>query len=150
MEESEVREKLIRALNMLVENDVLLLSYNVNERSISHRLAVYLEREFDDWHVDCEYNREMDNPKRLNLQEIDSESTDTFGKTVFPDIIVHRRGEQNNLLVVEMKKTTSNIKDDFDFCKLRAFKEQLGYKFTAFVKMKTSLNDTGFEEPVWL
>ncbi|WP_024873545.1 hypothetical protein [Tolumonas lignilytica] len=149
MEEREIREKLIRALDVLVQNDVFLLSNNVNERSISHRLAVYLENEFPNWHVDCEYNRAIENPKRLNIEEIDSESTDTNGKTVFPDIIVHRRGEQNNLLVVEMKKTTSNIPDDFDYLKLQAFKAQLGYRFAVFIKMKTMPNDTGYNDPVW-
>ena len=148
MTEEEVRNKLTIALNLLVEKDAFLLECNANERSISHRLAVYLEHEFEGWDVDCEYNRDMDNPKRMNLQEMDSESTDTNGKTVFPDIIVLIRGESNNLLVVEMKKTTSTIDDDFDFHKLEAFKQQLGYRNAVFVKVKT-VDSVGYEAPVW-
>jgi len=148
MTEEEVKTKLNSALDRLVEKDSFLLECNVNERSISHRLAVYLGHEFEGWDVDCEYNRNMDDPKRMNLQEVDSDSTDTEGKTVYPDIIVHKRGESNNLLVVEMKKTTSHIGDFFDLHKLDAFKKQLGYRNAVFVKVKT-LNSVGYEVPIW-
>ncbi len=54
--------------------------------------------------------------------------------TVFPDIIVHRRGRDGpNLLVVEAKKATSRRSSDFDFVKLRAYRQQLGYLTAAFV-----------------
>jgi hypothetical protein len=38
------------------------------------------------------------------------EANDTAAITVFPDIIVHHRGLEDNLLVIEMKKTI-NTKD---------------------------------------
>lgn len=122
-----VISKLEKALSKLIENDEFLLICDANERSISHRLAVYLEQEFDGWDIDCEYNRNLDSPKRLNLESMDSESADIDVRTVFPDIIIHQRGTNNNLLVIEMKKTTSSVSDDFDFEKLAGFKKQLGY-----------------------
>ena len=149
MEENEVSQKLTNALNHLVHNDAFLLESNANERSISHRLAVYLEHEFIGWDVDCEYNRQMRDPKRLHLNIEPNNSADTVGKTVFPDIIIHRRGTSDNLLVIEIKKTSSTITDDFDLHKLSVFKTQLGYQFTVFVKVITESN-IGYEQPMWI
>jgi hypothetical protein len=36
-----------------------------------------------------------------------------------------------------MKKTTSQEADSYDLGKLRAFKEQIGYHFAVFIKIKT-------------
>jgi len=38
-----------------------------------------------------------------------------------------------------MKKTSSDESDSFDLCKLRAFGEQLGYKFAVFIKIRTGI-----------
>src|SRR5262249_43335497 len=46
-----------------------LLDLGVSERAITHRLALYLERELDhlgrNWKVDCKYNRKGRKPKEL-------------------------------------------------------------------------------------
>jgi hypothetical protein len=53
---------------------------------------------------------------------------------VFPDIVVHQRGPDGpNLLVVEAKKATSGMDSAFDCAKLKGYKEELGYRFAAFV-----------------
>ncbi|MHA7229462.1 hypothetical protein ACVT98_09585 [Vibrio campbellii] len=150
MNRASVTEKLTRALDKLVRDDAYLLEIDANERSISHRLAVYLESEFTEWHIDCEYNRDIEDPKRLNIDPIRTDSTDTQGKTVFPDIIVHARGQANNLLVIEMKKTSSGVLDDFDHAKLAAFRRELGYQHAAFVKVITRSETAGYEPIVWL
>lgn len=96
---------------------------------------------FPGWDVDCEYNRDSNVPKRLQSSLFQRDSNDvaphrdTEGKTVFPDIIVHKRGTQVNLLVVEVKKTTSTVCDDVDIIKLCAFMEELGYKHALFLKL---------------
>ncbi len=46
MDEREVRDKVMAAVNRLLQLDKYLLIKNVNERSISHRLATYLQEEF--------------------------------------------------------------------------------------------------------
>jgi hypothetical protein len=138
-----IKEEIIYALNealrMLLEKDADILKMDINERSISHKLAVYLEPFFNEWSVDCEYNRNHDNPKRLEIQRREVANDDTQARTVFPDIIVHKRGADENLLVIEMKKTTSQEDDTFDLHKLKAFRSQLGYKFGVFVKIKTGI-----------
>lgn len=133
-----IEKALNDALSTLLERDADILRADINERSISHRLAGYLEPFFSDWSVDCEYNRNHDDPKRLEIPRRNVCTDDTQARTVFPDIIVHKRGTDENLLVIEMKKTTSKENDDFDYRKLNAFKDQLGYKFAVFVKVRTN------------
>ncbi len=137
------------AINQLLRADSDILIMDVNERTISHRLANYLEPHFPGWNVDCEYNRNHDDPKRLDIRRRNIQSDDTQATTVFPDIIIHRRGTDENLVVIEMKKTTSAENDTYDLGKLNAFKNQLGYHFAIFIKIQTG-EKYGIEPPVWI
>ena len=139
-ERDGIEEKVQCALSMLFKKDSYLLKKDVNERSITHRLGIYLQELFPLWDVDCEYNRICDVKKSLkylyqgNLTD-EEPHEDTKGKTVFPDIIVHKRGRQCNLLVVEVKKTNSDVCDDVDIYKLHAFKNELEYSHALFLKI---------------
>ena len=135
----QIQQKVKYSLRQLWNNDRYLLDVDANERSITHRLAIYLEKEFRDLDVDCEYNREQDKPKTYNdivnqINEDGIKADDTEAKTAFPDIIVHKRGNNhNNLLVIEVKKLNghSTLIDSTDEKKLRAFlnSNQLNYEF---------------------
>lgn len=137
----EIKGKVRKSLYLLWDNDKYLLSIDANERSITHRLALYLEQEFRDLNVDCEYNREGDDPKRYHEREIVDQinkaginADDTEDKTAFPDIIVHKRGNnEDNLLVIEVKKYCGNHTeiDGKDKLKLEAFtvENQFRYKY---------------------
>jgi len=122
-------------LQELIEKDSDILEININERTISHRFAVYLEKHFNGWSVDCEYNRDHDDKKTLDIFPGSTETDDTEAKTVFPDIIVHQRRTNENLLVIEMKKSTNPSSDDRekDIKKLKAFKRELDYQFAIFI-----------------
>lgn len=142
--QEEVRRRLCKSRDLLLQNDLCLLQKDVNERSISHRFAIYLDQLFGDWGVDCEYNRNHSNTKQLDIvrkilirTKTKLEPDDTTSKSVFPDVIVHHRGKDENLLVIEMKKTTNRLSDDFDFEKLKGFRQQFGYKYAAFLRLKT-------------
>ncbi|NYE22086.1 hypothetical protein [Pigmentiphaga litoralis] len=126
-----------RALSELLGNDDDLLGIDANERSITFRFAMYLQQHFPDWTVDCEYNRDGTDPKRLGHLELYPDSEDDEAKTVFPDVIVHRRGTRNNYLVLEFKKSTSRIDRQIDLRKLRGYKQQLGYEHALFVEVGT-------------
>lgn len=65
MKETEVKDALKKALQEFWEKDICLLGYTANERSITHRLAIYLEKYFSGYDVDCEYNRAGEIPKRI-------------------------------------------------------------------------------------
>jgi len=141
MNQNDIESKIKSALTSLIECDGYLLKQDANERSISHRLAVYLEPLFFDWNVDCEYNRNLDDIKKLNLPIKEVSTADLDAKTVYPDIIVHKRGSENNLLVIEIKKSSNKDNQGiFDRKKLEAFRSQLGYKFAVFICMNVESN----------
>ena len=134
---------------MVLRRDIDLLRLDVNERAITHRLAMYLQEEFSEWDVDCEYNRDHDQVKRIRFPEGGCRPDDTNAKTVFPDVIVHRRNTDQNLLVIEVKKDSNTEGDAYDLEKLRAFRSELAYCFAAFVRFRTR-RDSGAEAIRWL
>jgi len=62
-----LRTKVANAISCLLEIDSYLLEIDVNERTITHRLAMYLQEEFEDWDVDCEYNRYIYQVKQIKV-----------------------------------------------------------------------------------
>lgn len=105
----KVKEKFLKDEKEIIRIDV-------NERTLSARLMFHLQtlllneiyqENYKEYSVDCEYNRinEIEYKilkvceyieKTKNFEEVD--------KKVYPDIIVHKRNENNNLIVIEMKK----------------------------------------------
>ena len=144
---AEVRARLECSLEMLKAEDAYLLRHNVNERTLTHKLAEHLQRHFSGWHVDCEYNRNgVDLKKLLSLPDCAPSKDDEDGCTVFPDIIVHQRGRSDdsqptrNLLVIEAKKSTNPRSTEKDYTKLRLYKQQLRYRHSAFVVFEIDIN----------
>lgn len=125
------------ALQDLLERDEYLLKVDANERSISYRLAMYRQTRFPHYNVDCEFNPDGIDPKRIEHLPLDPDSEDEDAKTVFPDIIIHRRGTDDNLLVVEIKKSTNTRSRSTDFAKLRGYKVALGFRYAAFIEIAT-------------
>ena len=132
LSEKDIRKLIERAYKMLIEKDGYLLKVDANERSITHRLAIHLESVFPGYNVDCEYNRNGIDPKILINFKKEINSDDTSGKTVYPDIIIHHRGENSNFIVIEAKKISN--KDDSDREKLAIYKKELFYKYAYFVR----------------
>lgn len=141
----ELDLKVNRAIERLFLRDKDLFLLDVNERSISHKLAAYLQDEFEgEWDVDCEYNRrnhDNENIKKvlMGLCRTSDEVglDDTMEQTVFPDIIVHHRDNNDNCLVIEIKKTSNARGKNCDLEKLRAFKQQLNYEHTLYLQFRT-------------
>lgn len=79
-------EAVSHALSELLFIDHDLLGIDANERSITFRFAMYLQQCFPGWTVDCEYNRDGIEPKRLRHLELYPDSEDVEAKTVFPDV----------------------------------------------------------------
>ena len=127
---SVTREEVERGLHAaytLLKRDRVLLELDANERSLTHKLAEYLQGEFPDWDVDCEYNRDGDTPKRLSVQTISTNDTDAH--TVFPDIIIHYRNTKKNLVVIEAKKKSRTADGSADKKKLKAYMTEHHYQF---------------------
>lgn len=161
MDFDAVKQKLTEALNEVIEKDKHLLKHNLSERSIAHRLALYLTPRFPDFDVDCEYNGNVDANNRrkyililkgraealglIKKDEIDQELIDCC---VYPDIIVHKRGKngsENNVLIIEIKKSSSRVRGDWDAEKLARFtsneyENNFVYQFGAFVLFQVGDN----------
>jgi hypothetical protein len=95
-----------------------------------------------EWSVDCEYNRYGTGAKVIDdLISIVGTSTPTYetkARTVYPDIIIHRRGPAGpNLLVIEAKKDATLSERADDWWKLKMIKEEYSYVFAAFVNFLT-------------
>jgi hypothetical protein len=158
-----LRTKFYQVVNAFVANEADLFSVDVNERTISSKLACYLDRCFADWDVDCEYNRlgSMGTRKLIDLSKekfseakekgvipehittLDELEKSGLGVSVFPDIIVHHRTHKfENLLIVEIKKANNpDVGLGWDEFKIHFFIEKLQYKAGAFVVFNTESKD---------
>lgn len=111
--------KLVAALQEFYAQEAFLLEKDLGERTLTHRLAVYLEKQYRGWQVDCDYNRLGERTLRLPHGTIVS-TDDTLGKSIFPDIVVHQRAIPNNLLAVEVRKASNHQPLEHDRHKLKA------------------------------
>ena len=112
MDLATVERLILDAAAELLTQDRHLLECDANERSITHKFAEHLQRRFPDWHVDCEYDRDGHDVKRLTLAgRFNIKCDDVSATTVYPDIIIHSRGTCENLAVIEVKKSTNPRRD---------------------------------------
>ncbi len=130
----EIKEKVETGLDQLFKIDSFLLEKSVNERTISARLHLYLTEFFPKHMVDCEYNKHSQHDQKI-LMGIKECSEKKKSDLVIPDIIIHTRDtDEDNLLVIEIKKDGT---DECDIKKLEKFTDQSGifrYKLGLFIK----------------
>lgn len=146
MNKKQIMNILEQAKIRFLENDLYLFSVVANERSLTHKFAEYLQIAIGcSWNVDCEYNRYGNDSKKIHeiKKLIDPRGDnisidDTEAKTVYPDIIVHKRGlNGSNLLVIEAKKDASDEKSRGDKEKLKKIQVEYRYSFAVFINFKT-------------
>lgn len=120
-------KKIGQAIKILFSKDSYLLENNSSERSITHKIALYLESQYPDYEVDCEYNLNAKDPRQrktiyfdinthpevMNVRQgrrIHALSGDEqIELSIVPDIIIHKRGHnKNNCAIIEVKKSTQN------------------------------------------
>lgn len=95
-EEKEKEEK---------KNSTTKSNRHVGERSIVFRFGIYLQNEIlkigelKSKQLDCEYNRQYYDKKELCYFE----NGENIVKKVYPDLIIHKRGSKENILVMEFK-----------------------------------------------
>jgi hypothetical protein len=94
-----------------------------SERAIVARLRDHLHGKYRDWSIDLEWTRRENVIKRLGYGLTEEELVRQGA--IVPDLIVHRVGKKENLLVVEVKKVT-NTDFDGDIWKLKGMTEQVG------------------------
>jgi hypothetical protein len=111
-------DKVVFALSDFYARETYLLEKDLGERTLTHRLAVALERQFPEWNVDCDYNRLGERTWRLPKASIVS-TDDELGKSIYPDVVVHQRGIPENLLAIEVRKASNHQPPEHDRHKLR-------------------------------
>ena len=57
--------KVVKALQKFYARETFLFETDLGERTLTHRLAVYLEKQFSGWDIDCDYNRLGERTLRL-------------------------------------------------------------------------------------
>lgn len=135
-------------LNNVYEKDTSLFERNqgkgISERCIAFRFAYYLQNEYPNFFVDCDFNSSFEfrpdgtggftrrerNGKQFQIQNEDGTS---ITKGLFVDIIVHKRNYEinNDVVCFELKKWNNNRPDqrDSDYNKLTQLTSIYGYKY---------------------
>lgn len=130
----ELKSMIKRVLTRIYDVDYYLIDNKVNERSIVFRFGLYFntligKSSFKGLDVDCEYNRNLGEPKR----------TENYPKGVLPDLLLHRRNSNDeNLLVIEFKGHWNKKGRKWDKQKLEDFTSQSGeyaYALGAFIDL---------------
>jgi len=77
--------------------------------------------EFKEFDIDCEYDRHIDHQKRV--ENLDS--------NIRPDIVIHKRGkDDNNLVYIEVKKEQNKTSRNKDFKKIIEISETVAVQTT--------------------
>ena len=129
----ELKNAIHSCLDKLYENDSYLIMNSVDtepkhvsERSIVFRFGVYFENfvreQLSEYNLDSEYNRNKADIKLLPSWE----------DGCYPDIIVHKRGNNdNNLLVIEFKTwwnsdQSNDCQKIIEFCSTDTYQYKYG------------------------
>ncbi len=127
MNNTELSKLVNNALIKVYKHHKYLIKNKVHERSIVFWFGVYLhellqlkEKEYAEFNLDFEYNKNHSNPKK----------TENFPDGTYPDILLHKRGSnEHNLLIIEFK-TWWEPDNSRDLRKLRDFTHPDGvYKY---------------------
>lgn len=138
-----LREKITKCVDEFYLNESGLLERENYEVTISSKLAQYIFNEFPRYDVDCEYNKHLDGEKKV----------DELNQNIRPDIIIHRRGtDENNLVYIEIKTDHNRELRTHDYDKIKAMtkqKEKYRYSLGLFIDFnrdKEKLNIKYFED----
>ena len=61
--DKDIERRVKYALSELLRYDKWLLTRDASERCIVHKLAIYIEKYFKKYDVDCEYNSNVENDR---------------------------------------------------------------------------------------
>lgn len=141
-----------KIINQLYKEDDFLIRNNVCERSLMFRIALYLQKEFPEYFVDCELNKmgTKQNGKSCKIMQYNEGDEP---KKVYIDIIIHRRKpdkDDSNYICIEIKRTKKGIEKDINRIKRMtkqdyAFEYQgnkylFGYKYGFLLYLPKDLN----------
>ena len=124
----ELVYKIKQTIKILYKEDKILFNNEISERCLVYNFAKHFAKILDDekyeeLNLDLEYNRNCGKMKTIENQ-----------LTSYPDLILHKRGSNNdNRLVIEFKKWNNRSKFNKDRHKLQCFKNEYGYKLCMLI-----------------
>lgn len=142
----EVSNKIKDCLNDLYRNDRILFRRNngggLCERCLVFRFAFYLQKKFNDYYVDCDFNSSNVNGQERHGKPI--RENDGRLKKRFIDIIIHKRtfDDQNGFICFEIKKWNNTKYAGKDINNLKVLTREYGYKFGFFIILGKTKNET--------
>lgn len=149
IKQDQIEKILADALAELYARNLDIIRLDVAERTICAQLVAILQRLCGDYAVHAEYNRHGVQPKEIELPN--DQGVLTWNR-VNPDIIIHKPGhDQDNVLVIEVKKSTNPIPEEADLQKLGQIKRQIAYRYALFLRLPTGPNaDVKAVRLVWV
>ena len=93
-----------KAKNEFLEKEKSIIKNDTNERTLTQRLAFYLELQlrknikYENYSVNCEYNKDGEDIKRLKFGK------NAKRKKIYPDIIIHQVKEIEKLKALTDEK----------------------------------------------
>ena len=150
MNRQEIISIIKKSLETLYTKDTLLMNseYDINERTVTHRLAMYLEPVFEDegYVVDVEYNRirgdyHPDAVGNLMGKRLNWEKNKQGSSYVYPDIIVHKRDSDDNFLLLEVKMNWKNNRKQDDLLKINEYLKEFCYKHGAYLELSDTQDE---------
>lgn len=145
----ELKELVNYSLLQFYKYDKILFEYDTESSAVSERCMMFhigwymLEKmktmpKFAWANLDCEYNRNLKYPKSMYMETL-AGIKDKIKDTI-PDLLIHKRGNnENNLLVIEFKKGSPKKHDkERDMEKLRYFtnkEHEYAYNYGMYIEL---------------
>ena len=153
-----ISDVVAKSVSKLLQQDKYLCDINAHEIAINHRIAIYLEEilnyygvlETENLSVDIEYNRIsnvnnpssiLENKTQFEINCVDHNNNEFLKqKIVRPDIIIHERDRENNVLWIEIKIGDDTLLCEEDIAKAYYACTQLRFKYGASVLINHTEN----------
>lgn len=136
MNDDEIMKMVEMTLDEVYKNEEYIFVNDVCERNLVFHFARYFYHVYEKYNgeknysIDCEYNR---NRSSFNERKYKELVYDGKKHKIYPDVILHQRGSNdNNILAIEFKKynNINNKEREKDFMKLEALTDRkLAYKY---------------------
>lgn len=130
MENGEIIKKIKKCIEKLYSEygDKYLFDCKVCERCLMFRLAHYLQFEFFDYFVDCEFNKMGFNGYKAEAKKEPIGNGKKL-KKMYADIIIHKRNSNtgDNLACLELKRNKRYM--DLDLLRLQNMTRENGFQY---------------------
>ena len=152
MNREAVRKIINAAVDKLYQKDgtVLRKEDDMQESTIIHRLAMYLEEYFqqDGYVVDIEYskmsrtyNGVCENVGTLLVGKLSKSPIGAGKNDIYPDIVVHKRDTNDNLIEIEVSIAWRNSGKLHDLRKVNEYMKLLRYTHGVYVELAERIED---------